>query len=379
MSVRKIVSYLISLLFRKMPTKRCIVFASYPDYSDNAYAIYKYAILRGLNKKWKLVWIVSQKERLSEISSQVKKDGENINVVYKYTIKGLWTYIRSRYAFETHSLFPYIKLRQYSDKHICLWHGMPLKKIGASIKGHKADSPNSDYTIAVSDITQKCMSEAFQKPMDRVLVLGQPRNDLLFEQSDFLDDIRFEKKNYTSIGIWLPTYRKSIVGDIRTDGKYEDGKISFLSIDDLESLNADLKQNNIFLFIKLHPMDALQLYEYNEMSNIRIIKPNTFRYQLYPLIGQCDFLMTDYSSVFIDYDILERPMAFVVDDIEAYKNSRGLYFEDMTSILPGPLIRNYQQLIDFIHNPKYIPSQIKWNNYKDSLSSKRVLEQLGLL
>ncbi len=33
--------------------------------------------------------------------------------------------------------------------------------------------------------------------------------------------------DYDKIGIWLPTYRQSIIGDIRVDGLYNEGGISF--------------------------------------------------------------------------------------------------------------------------------------------------------
>lgn len=379
MSIRKVVSKLISLFASHIPTNNSIVFASYPDYSDNSYAIYKYALRKKLNIKWELIWIISQKNRLEELKQKLKNDGDNVRVVYKYTLEGVWTYIRSRFAFETHSLFPYIMLRQHTNKHICLWHGMPLKKIGASIPGHEEDSPNCDFLIAVSTITQKCISEAFRKPLDRVLIVGQPRNDLLFEESDYLEEIKFNHSKYKSVGIWLPTYRKAIVGDIRTDGEYKEGKISFLSIEDLASLNIFLKEKNYFLFIKLHPMDALQLFNFDQFSNIKVIKPNEFHYQLYPLLGQCDYLLTDYSSVFVDYDILQKPMAFVMDDIDSYLNSRGLYFNNLSKILPGPIITNYDNLLEFIENPTYLPSDIEWNKYKDNNASHRILDFLELI
>lgn len=367
----------LSLIASRFSTCNKVCFSSVPDFSDNAYAMYRCFVRNGLYTKFKLVWLVYDKNRLQEIREKACAIEDNTTVVYKYSLHGIWVYVRSRYVFETHGLYPFLKMNQHPDKHICLWHGMPLKKLGASIG--MASSPNCDYTISTSAVFRDKMSQAFAKPEDKVLVTGQPRNDFFFEPSDYFKDIDFDKSRYRKVGAWLPTYRKSVFGELRNDGEYEEGKITFMSVSDLKRLDEELERQNVFLFIKIHLMDALQTYVFPKFKNILIIKPSEFSYQLYPFLGSCDYLLTDYSSVFIDFDITGKPMGFVMDDIDEYRNTRGLYFDDLESVLPGPIIQDYDSLVSFIKDPVRKPSSIVLNDFNDNHSSERILKIIKVL
>ena len=70
--------------------------------------------------------------------------------------------------------------------------------------------------------------------------------------------------------------------------------------------------------------------------------------QLYSLIGECGVLLTDYSSVYIDYLILNRPIGFIIDDFEEYKNSRGFVFDKPDDWMPGEKIKTFEELEKFI-------------------------------
>ena len=360
-----------------IPTTNLICFSSFPDYSDNAYAMYLYMIKTGLNNKYRLVWLVSERDSIQKVSNDVCKD-THTHVVYKYSFLGLWSYIRARYVFETHGLFPALKLNQPTDKHICLWHGMPLKHIGASMKEGKPCSVNFNYTIASSKIFQPIMAESFACSLDKVIVTGQPRCDLLFEPTDWFDEKGINLSKYEKIGIWMPTYRKSIIGIERLDGTYNNHGVSFLEEDEIRQLDILLRKMKTLLLLKIHPMDALQNASFEGFSNIVFIRPQDFHSQLYPLLGACDFLLTDYSSVFIDYQILRRPIGFVMNDIEEYRKSRGLYFEDLEEALPGPVLSTPNQLYDFIKNPFLINVDVNYNDFYDNCSSERICRFLSI-
>ncbi|WP_220607608.1 CDP-glycerol glycerophosphotransferase family protein [Methanobrevibacter oralis] len=63
-----------------------------------------------------------------------------------------------------------------------------------------------------------------------------------------------------------------------------------------------------------------------------------------------DILITDYSSVFFDYAHSKRPILFFVPDLNHYvENVRGLYL-NMEKELPGPLIKNNDELVNAIRN-----------------------------
>lgn len=372
--MKNIVSKVLTFLANLVPTAKQICFSSFPDYADNAYAMYYYLLKQGVNKEYKFVWEVLDENRLDEIRKKVGIDGNNIRAIKKHTVAGFWAYIRSRYIFETHGMFPILNLKQHPDKHICLWHGMPLKKLGASID--EPSSPNCDYTVASSKLYQGIMAEAFSKPREKVLAIGQPRCDMLFEETDWFEMVGIDRKKYQRIGMWMPTYRKSIIGEIHMDGTYNDRAVTFLEEDDLKRLDNHLVENNTLILLKIHPMDALQNTSFDSFSNIYLIKPQDFHAQLYPLLGACDFLLTDYSSVFIDYQMLRRPIGFVMNDINEFNNSRGLYFDDLEKALPGPILSTYDSLAEFIKEPYYVENGINYNDFFDNDSSARLWDFL---
>ena len=76
------------------------------------------------------------------------------------------------------------------------------------------------------------------------------------------------------------------------------------------------------------------------------------RIEIYLLLGSADALITDYSSVFFDYLLLDRPIGFTVDDIERYAKKRGFTVppEDMERLMAGPKIKDIQDLIAFLQD-----------------------------
>ena len=351
---------------------RILVFSSFPDYTDNAYALYKY-LSEELKEKYECVWLYSDKESLKRLP--------HVKGYYKYSIQAFYYFARARYVFCTHGIYDFLRMRR-RDKIVNLWHGMPLKTIGCMdpLTGGK-NPARTHYLIATSPLFKEIMHKSFENvDPDKVLLTGQPRNDLMFQETDFFSNRGIDRSAYTRIGIWLPTYRRSIIGDIRQDGLFNDNGISFLSMDDLAKLDAHLQHTSSLLIVKLHPMDALQQVNFSAFKNLIIIKPQEFHEQLYPLMGACDYLLTDYSSVWVDYSILQRPIGFVMNDITQYKGSRGFTIANLDTKLPGTVIDSYEKLVAFIASPTGFNSQhlSLYNTYCDNNASKRIAQQLML-
>jgi len=364
-----------------VPTKKVICFNSFPDYSDNAFALFKCMCDNKRGNDYKLVWLINDKGNFSSLQKIINQDYPGIFVYKKSSLRGIYNYIISRYVFYTHGILGSLNLKQHSDKFINLWHGMPLKKIGLLEQSgiHRKTVPNVDYTIATSRVFVKLMAGIFGIPEKSVLCVGQPRNDLLNIPTDYFEKAGLNITHYKKIGIWLPTYRYSINShEQRQDGDYHEGFIGFCNQEDLKELDTYLKVINHLLLIKIHPMDKMQFFKFEKFTNIHIIKPQNFNSQLYPLLGKCDYMLTDFSSVMFDYEILERPMGFVCPDIEKYSANRGFVFYNVREVMPGPIINNLEELKSFITNNKYITPSIEFNLYKDSMASKRILDFLKI-
>ena len=84
--------------------------------------------------------------------------------------------------------------------------------------------------------------------------------------------------------------------------------------------------------VKLHPFQRKETISISDYSNIVLLN-NDFIYdngmQINEILGNAAALISDYSSAAVDYMILNRPMAFTLDDVEDYETSRGFVFENI--------------------------------------------------
>lgn len=372
--IKKIIKNILFLLDKFIKKENIIIFSSYIDFTDNSFAMYKY--LKNNYSNYRFVWLslnnnIKNKDKIKEIYS--------VN-----SFKGRYYFFKAKYVFATHGLYNDFPLNK-NRKFINLWHGMPLKAIGNLNSNSEKFKTNYDVIISTSEYFRKIMSKVFDKDIKNVIVSGQPRNDLLFEKTNFFNKMKINKEDYKNIFIWMPTFRNSN-GILLQDGKYKENYISVIPFNKIKELNKLLKEKEILLIIKLHPFDILQEHQFEKLSNVIIIKSGDLEEmdeQLYPLLGATDALITDYSSVWIDYEILDKPIFFAMDDYNEYKKTRGLLFEDFTNISPSPIIDSYDKFLEFIITYEKIDLNNKevtdrYNKYKDNKSCERIAKYLRI-
>ncbi|WP_288177740.1 CDP-glycerol glycerophosphotransferase family protein [Blautia hydrogenotrophica] len=108
---------------------------------------------------------------------------------------------------------------------------------------------------------------------------------------------------------------------------------------------------------------------------------------LYSLVKEADALITDYSSVYFDYLLLDRPIGFVLEDLESYEGHRGFVVPNPLDYMPGEKIYCKEELLDFFRKVvneednfkeerKKICDQV--NYYQDGNNCARLLELIHL-
>ena len=120
-------------------------------------------------------------------------------------------------------------------------------------------------------------------------------------------------------------------------------------------------------------------------TNEKLLKEKT---ELYSILGVSDALITDFSSVYFDYLLVNKPIAFELADKKAYENGRGFLVENPLDYMPGHKIYNVDDFLKFItdlvndndiyKNERDILCD-KIHKYKDGKSSERILKMLGLI
>lgn len=345
--IKKIVKFL-SLFLKTNPEN--IVYVSFPDLSDNSFAMFCY-ILNNHNS-YKNIWLVDcieQKEKYEKLIKNYSKF-KNYKIVKKSSLKGLYYFFTSKYVFHTHGIYNKFPLLN-KQININLWHGMPLKNIGHL--DNNLIVPKSNFTIATSNKFKNIMQKAFKLDDNQVIVSGLSRNDFLFtDKYSLLDVIPSKKTIFRNTILWMPTYRKSAIGDIRVDGGEEEMN-EFLSENFLNELNNFLSKINSLCVIKLHPMDVLKPDKFKEYSHVSIIDNSNFiekGISLYSVLNSADLLLTDFSSIYIDFLLLNKPIGFVISDYKDYFNSRGFVFENPKKFMPGKLIESNKELLFFLED-----------------------------
>ena len=341
--------------------KNRIVIYSNWGFRDNIRTLYQYLVDNGYQDKYEIICA-------SNNFYHLKKD-KRVKFVSIY--RGLYYFLTSKYFFYSFGKYP---IKPSNNQMVVnLWHGMPLKKIGNLENGLE----NIDYNfftklVSSSDLFTPIMKAAFNAKDEQILLVGNIRNDELFEEE--------KDKNI----IWMPTYRNS--------KNYHDSQDAIIfSLDDLEfkRINNLLAEYEYHLYIKLHPLEESQFKFKNNYSNIHMLSEDIISQNygtLYKFLGTTSALITDYSSVFLDYYLLNRPVAFTINDYEEYKEKRGFAFEDVKSLMAGPTISNFDELLKFLLSVMKSEDEfcVERNNVNSLVNSiqrdftKTLLENVGI-
>jgi CDP-glycerol glycerophosphotransferase len=360
-------------VYRLSPKWNHAVVWGWPDYEDSVIAL-EQALQTSHIRKVVLLMSDPRTPPIWELG------GKTIRV-RKNSVRGWLWFCFARYVFFTHPCFT--RTFPANVVSVNVWHGMPIKKIGWMIEGDPGTKAR--YTLATSAFWAEIMERAM-RPHGDVLSSGLPRNDRLFSNRSKV----FEKLGLTEdqrLLAWLPTYRKSVRGLPRTDG-VEAGNVFEMPDVDPEQLNAFLKSRNAVLMVKPHPMAAFETAKTS--SHLLIVDDAWLRARslsLYEFLGATDLLISDISSVVIDYLLLDRPIIHAFADLGEYQNSRGFTVEPIDRWFAGPVVTNSQELYNALESvfTSNDPEAIKRSElnelshtHKDGHATHRLLEAVGL-
>jgi CDP-glycerol glycerophosphotransferase (TagB/SpsB family) len=230
-------------------------------------------------------------------------------------------------------------------KLIQLWHGAPLKHIELDlyrkrlkglpawkqffIKSQKIIIGRYPVYDLVLSTSRWFIDNAFKKcfKAKQFISAGYPRNDILFgwpkaDTTAFkLAWINVDKKSIKTVSearlknqkicLYVPTFRNDLTNPFN----------KFINLDRLSDF---AQKKTLLIVLKLHPF----MHGYADIDQY----PNILEYpalcDVYPLMPLCDLLVTDYSSIFFDFLLLDRPVVFYAYDLADYlKHDRSMYFE----------------------------------------------------
>ena len=281
----------------------------------------------------------------------------------------------SKYVFLNDNFMPMGKLNFRKEAVITqLWHAEgAFKKFGLHIpqpealrKNEIAGNKKLTYVVCSGEGVRDIYAGAFGVKKEQVLPLGAPRADFLFDKEN-------EKKAKQRLyGLYPEAEGKRVVLYAPTFRDNGERNKDILKEFDTEKFTALLGEG-YFLLVRLHPQ------VHPEVGQLKNAADVTQYPDVRELVLFSDILITDYSSICMDFSLLSKKTVFFAYDLEEYTAERDFYF-DYKTYVPGEVAEN---LIDLAEKVKGEFNEEKNNRfrsfnfgYTDAESSKRVVESI---
>lgn len=334
MSVKRTIILFLKKILYLLPLKRTIIFESCPDFSDNTFPVFEELIKRGVNKKYKMIWM-THKEYSADIFQT-----ENVEALYPVNHKYKTFFLNhlSKVVICSNYFYGSDNKRQIS---FYLMHGTPLK----NVKSYYNCPKHFNYMITSGKGVNELCSYQFNYPINKTIPLGYPRNDDLIRSNV---DLAKLFGNYRKYIVWYPTVKQftsgRLTGSIQPIPIIHDDNAAF-------SLNELANKLDIIIIIKPHFAQVSDNIKRLTFSNLIFIDDNFFVencIKSYDFVGSCDALLTDYSSIYFDFLLKDKPIGLILEDYDEYKKNPGIIDEFEKFTAGGEKIFNIFQLKDFI-------------------------------
>lgn len=326
-------------------SKHMVVFSSRPDFSESPMSVYRYMRTHESYRGYTLIWITSAKNP--------HIPDETIKWYPKTSFMGIVSFFRAKYVFSSHGLFA--KTLVKNQLHVGLGHGMALKRYKATALINENRDYKREYSVAVatSDVFRKVMAKCYAMEENEVKVLGIPRNDDLLHPYNDLKMLGISQRAKTIF--WLPTFRTpanvSLEHNVTQAGADYDLGIPFWDSSNIDELDRFLEQKDVTLIIKIHMLQKYDSSKLPKLTNITFLTAKECSENniiLYKMLGCGDALITDYSSVYVDYLATDKPMAFIIEDMDKFGDNRGFIFDNPLLYMPGEHVTTKEGLMSFI-------------------------------
>lgn len=378
-----ITSVLFALLDSIWPKDRTLlVFAGGRDvsYSDNSRYLFE-KFLANYSKEFGIFWMAVDRQLLRDTSID---ESIRRHMVYLYSREGMLLLLRAKTVFFSWGTLDLpgtnLSVRKTT---IQLWHGIPIKRIGVCKKRMTRrdlmamrNMSRFTYWISSSRIDRNSVALCTGTPIDQVVVTGYPRNDYLVNHSNLPDGRLMRQFPFLdkTVILYAPTWRQS-------------ERARFFPFEDfqLDKLNAFLEKNDAYLILRTHHVDDVQrgwgIAENLSRGDSRVIALNRDRLRdVQDILPYVDVLISDYSGVWVDFLLLDRPIVFVPYDLPAYEEDQGLLY-NYSDISPGPKVLEFSQMLlaiaEYIRNPEKDSERRNevrriFHEYSDGMAYKRI-------
>ena len=308
-------------LFIKTDDK-LILFNSFAGrkYDDSPKAIFEEMRKDPRFKGYRLVWAFHQPEKFQvDGAEKIKTDGMHY----------FRTALAARVWVTNSSVERGLHFKGRNTFYLNTWHGSPIKKMGSDIAAdNQSFGTKSENLVDIMNTQSYFEADIFSRcfgiPRDHFIEVGLPRNDALANYTtEEREQIRRKLglQDGKKVILYCPTFREY--------EKDENLGVVLVPPMNLKKWEAELGDKYVLLFRAHYEVSKVMEVQENEF-----VRNVTDYPALNDLMIASDILISDYSSIFFDYAIMDKVMLHFTYDFDKYEEKRGMYF-DIRDYLSG--------------------------------------------
>lgn len=377
---------LVGLVVRRQPG--LWVFGCGSGVGEGALALYRFA--RDADPSLRLVWLTRDSadlERARELGiPAIPRDGW----------RGFWTTLRAQVIVMTHGYGDVNRYGVHGGFVVQLWHGIPLKRIqlDSAVTFHTPFLPDAVFRRAyrraarairvmpaASEVSAGRLRTAFGLPHDRVVVTGDPRDDVLLRGTE--ESRSHSARSLLEAALGHPFDRETRVllfAPTWRDGLADPG---IPTPEDWPQIATFLDATTSVLLLRPHPHGVGDYREGTRFSERIRMLDSSLVVDVTPILPAISVLITDFSSIAFDFALTERPIAFLAPDAGQYAQTRGLY-EPYREFSGGTDVRSWPELLALLTDPSAMDGLRKHavglatrvHDFHDGRNTHRVYEQI---
>lgn len=347
----------------------------------NPYALFKAFQARPDFKNYRHIWVLRDYDEMVRLSHEYEDDDNVYFVMYRSTGYASFT-ARAKYLINN-TTFPPAFSKREGQLYLNTWHSITVKSLGFDTPDGNRIIGNmlrnflmSDYIVSPNEFTTEIYNNSFRLRdiyRGKYIEHGFPRNDLVIntDREEILEKL-------ARTGVQVDGNKKIILYAPTWFGAQSQKPV--IDMEKYDRLFAYLTQH-----IDMEKYELLMKPHHVVYRNLSQEEKDSNRYISYvidanELLAAADILITDYSSIYFDYLIKDKPILFYMPDYEEYQKTRGIYFK--LEELPGPSVFDLPDLADCINNIDQVDEQTAekrrktkdWAcKYDDGAASARIL------
>lgn len=291
-----------------------------------------FALLRCLetDESWQSItpYVTVLKENREEIREKLKLNGFTRTKTVVRNSDAYKKILATAGYLVTDNSFPTYFIKRDGQVYLNTWHGTPLKQLGradiensTSIGNVQKNFLAADYLLFPNTYTRDIMMKDYMMEKvyaGRTLLCDYPRNDALFDEEKRTRIRREQGLEGRRVFAYMPTWRgKGRSAD--ADSQIREAEAA------VRTIESSLGENDI-LYVNFHFLIGDRL----DYSSFEKVNPFPKELETYDFLCACDTLISDYSSVMIDFAQTGRSIIMYMYDYEDYAAGKGFYFDVRT-------------------------------------------------